>query len=93
MEVGAHPGTITRWQKSPDFRQVIEQARLQAIAADPEPRAVLKAALSACDREGRPEWRIRVQAAMKLIDLGPEPSPALGIEHGTWYEDVDDDEG
>jgi DNA-binding MarR family transcriptional regulator len=56
------PSTVTRWAQSAEFQALAERAR------DPEVRDVLKASLSATDKDGI-DWKTRLAGIKILLAL------------------------
>jgi hypothetical protein len=83
--VHADPATVSRWRKLPEFEAQVRRARRAHLDEHPSPRATLEAALSANRPDGQPDWRTRVQAAVKLLALGAD------TETGPEFDDLPPD--
>jgi hypothetical protein len=71
-EVGVHELTVTRWGRREDFREAVERSRRALLDANPSPAAVLEAALHATDKDGNPDWQVRLGAARALLGHSPK---------------------
>lgn len=83
-ELGVHKATVTRWAQTAAFKDAVARVRGARSGEQSEPRAVVESCLSATDKDGHPNWGVRLRAAEKLIDLdGHEPDNA---DHADGYE-------
>jgi transcriptional regulator with XRE-family HTH domain len=66
-EVGYSAKTIGRWKQRGDFATLLRERREALLAELPTAKATLEAALNATDKDGHPDWSIRVKAAQLLL--------------------------
>jgi Homeodomain-like domain-containing protein len=81
--VGRSERTVREWLKQPELDAVVRQVRQETL--DPTVAGVLRQALSAVTRDGRPDHATRLRAAALLLQ-NPEatdpPEEAFGIPDG-----------
>jgi preprotein translocase subunit SecD len=66
-EIGVSEKTIQRWKGRDDFAELLRQRREVLLNELPTARATLEAALNATDKDGNPDWSVRVKAASLLL--------------------------
>lgn len=76
-EVGTTTTSIRRWLKRDDFAALVKEAREKALDENPTARSVCEQGLHATNRDGRPNWNIRLAAAKLLMqESGAVPADA-----------------
>jgi hypothetical protein len=76
-EVSTTTTSIRRWLKRDDFAALVKEAREKALDENPTARSVCEQALSATTTNGRPAWKIRLDAAKLLMqESGAVPADA-----------------
>lgn len=97
-EVGVSEKTINRWKAKDEFAERLRQRREALLDQLPTAKATLEAALNATDKDGHPNWPVRVKAAQLLLQTADPDDDRDGGEstHTIIYMNPEDsraDEG
>lgn len=81
-EIGVSEKTIQRWKGREDFAELLRERREALLNELPTAKATLEAALNATDKDGLPNWPVRVKAAQLLLQTADPDGDREGGEVG-----------